>query len=394
MRPLYQAYLASYPDGAFTTIAIIKLAALQAPPHPPVPKATPAPSALPGLVPIGAPYMALKNANVRASPNTASQRIATLNSGSEVYVSARTQDGRWLQIEQAGREIGFVYASLLQDKRAYQDAIVAERARQAALQKPVQPARPSPSAALQTPARPSTPAAPVTQCDRLAASPDDPSAVATGVSSKVLARSANAVSVCRKATLQYPGVPRLKFQLARALSTSGQNRDAVELYRQAAERGYGAAQADLGALYARGRGVRRNRRKAVKLFQAAADQGLPKAYYGLATMLEKGLGIKRDYGRAARYYRLAANRGIAPAMTRLGYLHFTGHGVRRDYQAAAQYYQRAASGGHAEAQYYLADLYEKGLGVQRSRDQALEWYKKAASQGYKPAKTSLRRLRR
>lgn len=72
----------------------------------------------------------------------------------------------------------------------------------------------------------------VTECDRLAAHPDDPYRVASGVpqASVDLAR---AVPACREAVAQDPKNPRLNYQYARVLGYSGRGADGLT-NRQAA----------------------------------------------------------------------------------------------------------------------------------------------------------------
>ena len=52
------------------------------------------------------------------------------------------------------------------------------------------------------------------------------------------------------------------------------DKEAMKLFRLAAEQGYAPAQHNLGYMYANGEGVPENDREAVKWYQLAADQGL------------------------------------------------------------------------------------------------------------------------
>jgi formylglycine-generating enzyme required for sulfatase activity len=104
----FAEYLKQFPDGTFTGLAKRRLAAL-----------TPAPVR---LEPVERMFVTVRNANVRAAPRVASAKLATLASGTEVFVPGRTADGKWLRVERDGTSLGFIYAPLLKDKEAREAA--------------------------------------------------------------------------------------------------------------------------------------------------------------------------------------------------------------------------------------------------------------------------------
>jgi TPR repeat protein len=121
-------------------------------------------------------------------------------------------------------------------------------------------------------------------CDRLAGSRYDrqrPS-VLPGVSSKDI-DAALALPACEKALAADPDNPRLAYELGLVRATQGKGTEAVRLYRMAADRGYAAAQAELGFFYMVGRG-----------------------------------GLPHDDWEASRLYKLAVDQGNALAQARLG----------------------------------------------------------------------------
>lgn len=79
------------------------------------------------------------------------------------------------------------------------------------------------------------PGAVVTECDRLAAHPEDPDRVAPGVP-QAQVDTARAIEACRAAVAADPRNPRLNYQLARALGYAGRGREAGP-YRDAAVAG-------------------------------------------------------------------------------------------------------------------------------------------------------------
>jgi TPR repeat protein len=112
---------------------------------------------------------------------------------------------------------------------------------------------------------------PATECDTLAASPEDPQRNTQGVDfNKVNAKAA--IPACKAAVEQSPDEARLHFQLGRAYSRAKKYEAAVEHYRKAAEAGYAIAQFNLGIMYYRGRGVRRDYVLAYVWFNVSAAQ--------------------------------------------------------------------------------------------------------------------------
>jgi hypothetical protein len=81
----------------------------------------------------------------------------------------------------------------------------------------------------------------------------------------------------------------------------------AELYQKAADRGFAAAQNNLGELYYHGRGVTKDLGKAADLYQKAADQGNPDAQTNLAWLHVHGEGVPKDFGKAAELFQKGAN---------------------------------------------------------------------------------------
>jgi TPR repeat protein len=110
-----------------------------------------------------------------------------------------------------------------------------------------------------------------TECDTLAASPEDPQRNAPGIDfNKVNPKAA--IPACKAAVEQLPDEARLHFQLGRSYSRAKNYEAAVEHYKKAAEAGYGIAQFNLGIMHYRGRGVRRDYVLAYMWFNVSAAQ--------------------------------------------------------------------------------------------------------------------------
>ena len=112
--------------------------------------------------------------------------------------------------------------------------------------------------------------------------------------------------------------PEQQFQLGVRYAREGRQDKAVELYRRAAERGYARAQNDLGARYAKGRGVPEDQEEAVKWFRLAAEQGYARARNNLGVRYARGRGVPKNQGEAAKWYLRAAEQGLPTAQDNYG----------------------------------------------------------------------------
>ena len=118
--------------------------------------------------------------------------------------------------------------------------------------------------------------APVTDCDKSAASPTDPQRKVIGVLPDEIDADL-AITACLSAVHQYPNEARLNFQLGRAYFKAQNFVRAADQFRKAAEQGYAAAQYNLGLMYEYGQGVPQDYREALVWYRKAADQGDEKA---------------------------------------------------------------------------------------------------------------------
>ena len=80
---------------------------------------------------------------------------------------------------------------------------------------------------------------------------------------------------------------------------------AKEYFERAAEiKDYGGNY-NLGVLYLKGIGVRRDVALACKYFLTAANAGQPKALYQVAKMFQKGIGLKKNLQVVTSYISLS-----------------------------------------------------------------------------------------
>jgi TPR repeat protein len=230
--------------------------------------------------------------------------------------------------------------------------------------------------------------APMTECDRLAASPSDPMKLGAGVEGDKV-KGLLAIKACEAAVKAYPDEERLWFQMGRAFHINDYYIQSIPWYRKAAERGYSAAQNNLGLMYDGDRGVTRDYKEAVKWYRKAAKQGYAEAQNNLGGMYYYGKSISKNFKEAVRWYRKAAEQGHARAQYSLGWAYKNGEGVTKDPKEAVKWYRKAAEQGHAGAQNNLGIMYNNGQGVTRDYKEAVKWYRKAAEQGSARAQNNL-----
>lgn len=133
---------------------------------------------------------------------------------------------------------------------------------------------------------------------------------------------------------------------------------------------------------------------ALDAWRPLAEGGDALSQLNLGMMYARGHGVKKDLKEAERWVRRAAEQGLAQAQSLLGTFYARGLGVEQDYKAAAGWFYQAANQNDPASQYDLAVLYANGQGVPQDQTQAYFWFKLAAAQGYAQAEESARRLAR
>jgi len=159
--------------------------------------------------------------------------------------------------------------------------------------------------------------------------------------------------------------------------------DALEWYHKAAQQGSMDAATDIALMYANGKGVTRDPAQAVAWFRRAAEGGDGSAQYNLALMYERGEGVPQDFKEAVRWLTAAADQNLVPPLLALAELSLQPPNatMTADVNKAVQYYEKAASLGSAAAEVTLGTIYSRGLPGKVDYAQAVQWYTKAADRG-------------
>jgi len=88
--------------------------------------------------------------------------------------------------------------------------------------------------------------------------------------------------------------------------------------------------------------------QALKNYMKIAQEGMI-AKYNIGYMYEKGMGVKKNLSTAVAFYKMSADDGYAPAALLVGNAYLKGIGVQKNLQKAIYYYQISAKGGNKEA---------------------------------------------
>ena len=153
---------------------------------------------------------------------------------------------------------------------------------------------------------------PVTECHRLAADPNDPGRIGTGVAFDAI-ESAAAVTACLQAVDANPKDGRLAYELGRAYDAGSNFAAAENAYLRSDDLGFDLAKRNLGYLYKDGRGAEPNPKQAERWLRAAAKNGDADAMNALAWMwvVTGERGSRRSVFRVGQSRRLPKTPAIA-----------------------------------------------------------------------------------
>jgi len=165
---------------------------------------------------------------------------------------------------------------------------------------------------------------------------------------------------------------------------TGEYRDAVRIWRELAEDGDVVAQRNLGLMYQRGRGVRKNLREASRWYRRAADQDDAGAQFALGAMYQTGQGMPQDHGMASALYRQALTGGSARAAYRLAMMHRDGTARAPDDDVEMRYLRIAAFRGLPEAQLALGKHFFRRNRATSDKVRACAFLRLAADMAFEP----------
>ena len=221
-----------------------------------------------------------------------------------------------------------------------------------------------------------------TECDRLAANPEDPGRP-DDVSGLLGAKIdvARAAAACAEAMRAQPNVARFAYQAGRVAMVQKDRAHAKAFFERAAAANYPAAMAALGLIYLNGYGIPSDPVQARQWLEKAAALKYPHALTLIGVMYYRGRGVTQDYAEARRWYDRAAAMGDAQAVSNIGWLIEHGLGTNADPADARRWYERAAQAGNVGGMINLARCYLQGVGGSRDPQGAYRWHLRAVDEG-------------
>lgn len=119
---------------------------------------------------------------------------------------------------------------------------------------------------------------------------------------------------------------------------------------------------------------------ALEILRTLAEKGDPDALANIGNMYAFGRGVEKNLSIAASYWKRAAEKGVGTAIGNIAILYKTGQGgLPKDDALAAAWYKRAAEHRHVPSMITLSSLYMLGEGIEVDRLRALAWAGLAAS---------------
>ena len=168
-----------------------------------------------------------------------------------------------------------------------------------------------------------------------------------------------------------PSIATIGFNLEKGIGVETDEAAALELYREAAGKGYETAMTNIGFFYrdALG-GIAEDLPQSVEWFRKGAAGGDPNGMDALGYAYEHGLGVEQDLVESARWYMMAAAKGYSWGIADLAYAYDYGKGLDQDSAKALELYQKAYDTGTVWAGAYIAKMYLDGIGVDQDIDRA------------------------
>ena len=115
----------------------------------------------------------------------------------------------------------------------------------------------------------------------------------------------------------------------------------------------------------------------IEMIRQSAEKGWPAAQYNLGLLYEQGLYLDKDERQAFEWYCKAAQQGSTEGMTAVGMCYYNGSGVKAYLKQAISWLTKAAEEGDMRAQLLLAEIYAKDDRC-KNKNKTLYWFCKVA----------------
>lgn len=155
---------------------------------------------------------------------------------------------------------------------------------------------------------------------------------------------------------------------------AGQYNQAMQAWLPLAEADNADAQYNMGLLYMKGLGVKKDHLTAIKWFKRAAHYGSQDAAYNLGVLYKAGEAFHPSNKNAVYWWKQAADAGHAESQYNMGVMSAYGYGIQKNVEAAIRYWESAANQGQPESRQLLYKIYSEGLlDVKPDPHQAARW---------------------
>lgn len=196
-------------------------------------------------------------------------------------------------------------------------------------------------------------------------------------------------------------------------STIKNDKAAVAVLSDLADKNYPQAVVAMGQVYCDGISVKPDYDKAQSYYKKASNLGVTGLDYSLrdcekrkayATRINQirqgvksgnakacgelgwcyanGVVVDFDNDRAIECFNLGAEKNDPLSMYELGVRYYVGYGVKQDVKKAIGLFEKAAQGGNADAQYQMALMNDEATPVAKNNAVAVAWYDKAMAQNH------------
>jgi TPR repeat protein len=148
---------------------------------------------------------------------------------------------------------------------------------------------------------------------------------------------------------------------------------ARDFYRRAIDLDYVPSMANLGTLLREGRGGPIDIMGAIDLYRQGATGGDGAAMDAMGWMYLNGIGVAADDAEARNWYLRSAGAGYPQGIGNLGYMLDSGRGGPRDLKQARTNYQRAIDLGHLQSAVNMAWMIHENPDSFRDQTEGLAW---------------------
>ena len=182
-----------------------------------------------------------------------------------------------------------------------------------------------------------------------------------------------------------------QYWLASMLKDEGNYDLAIELYKQAANKGERSSQKQLAELYRKGEIVEQDYAQAIEWYKRAGKQGDSESLYIIGLIYYYGKGVDIDYKESVKFFKEASMLDHGKAQFMLSSCYYKGHGVIQNPSKTLYWLKKAAANKHEKSMETLGTCYEIGYGVEKDKHKAIYYYSKSAEEGNSDAEYKLER---